>query len=121
MRHMEFMKMMQDKENNKPVRRVIGSLTTKIHSARDLEDLKNKKAADMVNNPSHYNEFGIECIDAIQAATGAGFESYLQGNIMKYLWRYKYKGKPIEDLQKAEWYLSRLISTVKNGKIKNNN
>tara|TARA_R110001632_G_scaffold217794_1_gene346622 strand:+ start:168 stop:527 length:360 start_codon:yes stop_codon:yes gene_type:complete len=119
MRHLEYMKMMEEK--HKPRRRIIGSLTTKVHSKKDLEELENKNKTDMVNNPSHYNEFGIECIDAIQAATGAGFESYLQGNIMKYLWRYKYKGKPIEDLQKAEWYLSRLISTVKNGKIKNNN
>jgi hypothetical protein len=71
----------------------------------------------MVNSPSHYNEFGIECIDAIQAATGSEFKSYLQGNIMKYLWRYRYKGKPVEDLQKAEWYLSRLIDTVKDEEV----
>ncbi|HAI20189.1 MAG TPA: hypothetical protein DCM10_20605, partial [Xanthomarina gelatinilytica] len=43
---------------------------------------------DMVNNPPHYNTAGIECIDAIQAMTDIGYEYYLQGNIMKYLWRY---------------------------------
>ena len=64
---------------------------------------------DMVNSPSHYNFAGIECIDAIRAATGEdGFESYLQGNIMKYLWRYNYKNG-LQDLRKAEWYLKRLI------------
>jgi len=64
---------------------------------------------DMVNSPPHYNSSGIECIDAIQAATLNGFEYYLQGNIMKYLWRYRYKNG-IEDLNKAKWYLDKLIS-----------
>jgi len=63
---------------------------------------------DMVNSPPHYNESGIECIDAIAAATGEGFEFYLQGNIMKYLWRYRYKDGT-EDLKKARWYLDKLI------------
>ena len=63
--------------------------------------------ADNVNRPPHYNQAGIECITAIQAATGDGFEYYLQGNIMKYLWRYRYKNG-IEDLKKAQWYLNKL-------------
>ena len=64
--------------------------------------------ADNVNTPPHYNQSGIECIDAIQAATGDGYEYYLQGNILKYLWRYRYKNG-IEDLRKAQWYLNKLI------------
>ena len=87
----------------------------KAEQAREQSD--HKDIMDMVNSPSHYNEFGIVCIDAIQAATGSEFKSYLQGNIMKYLWRYRYKGKPVEDLQKAEWYLSRLIDTVKDEEV----
>ena len=39
---------------------------------------------------------------------------------MKYLWRYKYKGKPLQDLQKAEWYLSRLISVVQDEEVEDN-
>ena len=69
------------------------------------KDIRNK---DMVNHPPHYNQYGIECIDAIQAATGDGYEYYLQGNILKYLWRYRYKNG-IEDLRKAQWYLNKLI------------
>ena len=41
--------------------------------------------ADNVNSPKHYNQSGIECIDAIRAATDdglGGFEYYLQGNII---------------------------------------
>lgn len=67
---------------------------------------------DMVNSPSHYNQSGIECIAAIQAALGPNFKYYLQGNIMKYLWRFDYKGKPLEDLQKAQWYLNTLMEDV---------
>ena len=67
---------------------------------------------DMVNRPPHYNQDNIECIDAIESATNSGFEYYLQGVIIKYLWRYRYKGKPVEDLKKAKWYLDRLIQEM---------
>lgn len=74
---------------------------------------------DAVNSPSHYNTSGIECLDAIQAATNDGYQYYLQGNIIKYLWRYRYKGKPVEDLQKARFYLDRLILVLENEQDKN--
>ena len=66
---------------------------------------------DMVNKPPHYNQAGIECLDAIRAATNEGYEFYLQGNILKYLWRYRYKNG-VEDLNKAKFYLERLIEEV---------
>ncbi len=69
---------------------------------------------DMVNSPSHYNQAGIECIDAIEAATSDGYEYYLQGNIIKYLWRYRYKNG-VEDLKKAQWYLGKLIEEIDRG------
>ena len=62
----------------------------------------------MVDNPPHYNHSAIECINAIAAATDDGYEYYLQGNIIKYLWRYRYKNGT-EDLKKAKWYLEKLI------------
>ena len=72
------------------------------------------KQLDMVNSPPHYNKSGIECINAIQAATGDGYEYYLQGNILKYLWRYRYKNGT-EDLKKAQWYLNELVEEVGGG------
>ena len=75
--------------------------------------MKEKEQEDMVNSPRHYNESGIECIDALEAMLGDGFKSYLQGNIAKYLWRYKYKNG-LEDLRKAQWYLNKLIGVVDN-------
>lgn len=80
---------------------------------RIMREIEAENAEDVVNNPKHYNQTGVECIDAIKAQTGDGYEYYLQGNIAKYLWRYRYKNG-VEDLKKAQWYLNKLIE-VKNG------
>ncbi len=64
---------------------------------------------DVVNNPFHYNQAGIECIEAIEASLGDEFPAYCKGNVMKYLWRYQYKNG-VEDLKKAQWYLNAMIS-----------
>lgn len=67
--------------------------------------------AEAVNRPAHYNTGSVECIDAIEASmTPEEFKGYLKGNAQKYLWRYRNKGKPKEDLQKALWYLQRLTT-----------
>ena len=63
----------------------------------------------IVNSPPHYKQGDVECIEAIKAATGDGYQGYLQGNIMKYIWRYRAKGQAINDLKKGEWYLKELI------------
>jgi hypothetical protein len=66
-----------------------------------------------VENPDHYNTGAIEAIEAIKASMPPEqFFGYLKGNVMKYLWRYDYKEKPIEDLRKADWYLNRLIDAL---------
>ena len=75
----------------------------------------------MVNQPPHYNQYKVECIDAIESATNSVFEFYLQGVIIKYLWRYRYKVKPTEDLRKAEWYLQKLIELKMEEELKGNN
>lgn len=69
---------------------------------------------DPVNHPAHYTRGGIECIDAITAAVCElpGTEAWLVGQIIKYIWRYKWKNG-LEDLSKARFYLDRLIDTIK--------
>ena len=68
---------------------------------------------DMVGAPKHYNSGNIECIEAIEESmSSVAFKGYLKGNAMKYLWRYDYKGKQVEDLQKAGWYLNKLTDMV---------
>jgi hypothetical protein len=72
-----------------------------------------KEAEDMVTAPRHYNTGNIECIDAIEESmSSVAFKGYLKGNCMKYLWRYDYKGKQVEDLKKAGWYLQKLTEMV---------
>jgi hypothetical protein len=62
-------------------------------------------------NPTHYKGT-IECIDAIESAmTKEGFRGYLKGNIIKYVWRYDRKNG-VEDLEKAQWYLNKLIEKI---------
>ena len=61
--------------------------------------LSSTEKTDMVNSPKHYRMQGVEAID-------------LKGNISKYILRYKHKSKPKEDLQKAKWYIEKLIEKI---------
>ena len=63
-----------------------------------------------VNTPSHYNQGGIECIDALQAAsTEEEFKGFCRLNAMKYLWRFGHKDHPITEGEKAKWYIQKLL------------
>ena len=67
---------------------------------------------DDVNYPQHYNKGGIEAIQAIEASMSSlEFKGERKVNVLKYIWRYAYKEKPIQDLKKARWYLDKLIET----------
>lgn len=70
-----------------------------------------------VERPAHYTRGKVECIDAIESAvTGLeGPEAVLTGAALKYLWRWKWKARPAEDLRKARWYLDRLLARVEGG------
>ena len=82
-------------------------------SKEELESQIFYEEEDMVGAPRHYNTGNIECIEAIEESmSSVAFKGYLKGNCMKYLWRYDYKGKQVEDLQKAQWYLRKLTETV---------
>ena len=65
---------------------------------------------DLVNHPSHYTQTpkGIEAIDVTE-----NFNFNL-GNALKYIIRADHKGKPLEDLQKAAWYVNREIARRQN-------
>ena len=70
--------------------------------AIDEADAKAKEEFDNVNHPSHYvsHPSGVETINITRE-----FEFAL-GNAWKYLMRFRYKGKPKEDLEKAVWYMN---------------
>ena len=87
-------------------RRKVDNLQSRVN------DASLQQAFDTVQRPAHYNQSGIECIDAIAASmTPAEFQAYLKGNVQKYLWRYKHKNG-VEDCRKAQWYLDRLVKEL---------
>jgi len=63
---------------------------------------------DAVNHPSHYKTGGIETIDYIEAKQ----LGYHLGNVVKYVSRASHKGRQLEDLKKARWYLDREIKRL---------
>ena len=71
--------------------------------------------SDEVDHPKHYNinwkgEQTIETYDFINSWK----MGYAEGNIIKYVSRHKYKGKALQDLKKARWYLNKLITELEN-------
>ena len=69
----------------------------------------------MVSHPSHYqSKSGLEVIDVIEAFTSDlnGIEATDTGNILKYMCRWKHKNG-LQDLEKAQWYLTHLIEKIK--------
>ena len=78
------------------------------------EEVKmDENVPDMVNHPQHYTQGGIECIDALKAATVGkrGIEAVCVANVIKYLWRYE-KKNGIEDVRKAKFYIERLLKEL---------
>lgn len=69
---------------------------------------------DPVNQPAHYRQHpsGIEVIQITE------HETFLRGNILKYVLRAPYKGNELQDLEKAQWYLSRELDRVKGNILK---
>lgn len=71
---------------------------------KPVDSVENAKVEqfDNVNHPSHYvsHPSGVETINITRE-----FEFAL-GNAWKYLMRFRYKGKPKEDLEKAVWYMN---------------
>lgn len=80
----------------------IGIQTDFAKKAIDEANAKAKEEFDNVNHPSHYvsHPSGVETINITRE-----FEFAL-GNAWKYLMRFRYKGKPKEDLEKAVWYMN---------------
>ena len=76
---------------------------------------------DPVNKPDHYTpkEGEIECIAYIEQVLGPEkFIGYCHGNVTKYLHRHTYKGKPVEDLEKAQVYLEWMLKAMKGEKVR---
>lgn len=78
-----------------------------------IEEVEEMNKGDSVESPSHYKSGKVECIDYLKDNMPFdNYLGYLEGNCKKYLHRWRYKKKPLEDLKKAQWYLSRLIKEL---------
>lgn len=79
----------------------------------DLDQGEHVQTVDMVNSPNHYAPNGVDSFMHMEDQMGAdAFRGFLQGNVIKYVQRYQFKGKPVEDLAKAAFYLFHLVFDV---------
>jgi len=77
--------------------------------------MEERRAADLVNHPAHYQAGTVEAIDFIEAVISDAphmVPAYLQGQALKYMIRMWLKGNALEDAQKSLWYLNRLIAKM---------
>ena len=84
----------------------VDEFAIKTAAIQKLAKMKQESKQDMVNNPPHYTQGGIEVIDFIEAKR----LGYNLGNVIKYVSRVDEKDTPLENLRKAEWYLKREIA-----------
>lgn len=83
--------------------------------------LKSTPLPDSVEHPKHYTHGEIECIDAIESALGReGFQSFLQGQVIKYAWRMNHKGNAPQDAAKLSWYAKRLLEATEGNSTQDN-
>ena len=67
----------------------------------------------LVNHPSHYTNGTIECIDYLKDSMPFdSFIGFLEASAKKYLHRWRNKGG-VEDLEKAQWYINRMVAELK--------
>ena len=85
------------------------ALLEEVHIKPTAKPITVSATPDLVNQPPHYKVGGIETIDFIEAKK----LNYNLGNVVKYLTRADHKGSKLEDLRKAQWYLTREINTLK--------
>lgn len=94
----------------------MNSYNTEDLIARAITDGLRDCVNDAVNSPSHYaKDRKFEVIEKIEDAVRFAPDPIvggLQWQILKYVERCWCKGKPLEDLKKARWYLDRLITKL---------
>ena len=80
--------------------------------------LRNSNEPDMIQKPPHYNKFSFQPIDIIAEVTNyyEGSTAFHIGTVLKYLCRAPFKGKLLEDLKKANYYLTRAITEMEEEK-----
>lgn len=85
------------------------TMTTKTNTSYEMP------AHDAVYHPAHYTSHpsGIETIEITEHM------NFCLGNVIKYVMRAEHKGRTLEDLKKARWYLDREIQKLENNMLSN--
>ena len=99
-----------DTKENKIMEKKYCPICSAYHSGADaICDKCQGEKPDMVTSPPHYTQHpsGVECIQITQHM------SFCVGNAVKYLWRAGLKGPPIEDMEKAVWYINKEIERLR--------
>ena len=66
-----------------------------------------------ITKPKHYTQGSVECITALESMLGReGFIDPLRAQALKYVWRLRHKGDPLEDAKKAQYYINYLVSKL---------
>lgn len=94
---------------SEPSRSALKSTQSEGVGDSSTDKLEGPQISDPVNHPSHYQQYPIEVIEITERL------NFLLGNVVKYVLRADYKGKPLEDLKKAAWYLHREIANRESG------
>lgn len=89
------------------------SSTGQTENKQNKDIIKEETTYDRVKNPAHYCTGKIETINVIaDTLTNEEMKGFCKGNIIKYVIRSEKKGDEKTDLQKAKWYLEKLIETI---------
>ncbi len=85
-------------------------------SIKGNDGVEGAAGEDMVNSPSHYTSGRVEAIEVIEDAIKEApnpMAGFLQAQVLKYLLRLWHKIDSLEDAEKAQWYLNKLIASLK--------
>lgn len=86
-----------------------------LNDRLETEEESEGVSIDLVNSPPHYTTGQYEVIDILQdKLSKEEFKGFLKGNVLKYLFRSDKKGNEQQDIEKAQWYLNRLINKKEN-------
>ena len=76
-----------------------------------MKEDKKEISYDVVNNPKHYTNISVECIDIMQELFGStAVSNFCLCNAFKYIWRSEFKENKLQDIKKANSYLNKYIS-----------
>ena len=112
---MDYEKFKQNLEDYDNWDRIANKKTVPFHLADDVITFSEYKKSDKVNSPAHYTRGTQEAIDIIEEAIQDAPDvksGMLQAQALKYLLRVWLKDNSKQDLEKARWYLNRLIDSL---------